>query len=242
MHRLADLIRTRILPATFTALGVALVTGGLLAWTDPTVAGAPTGSPSAVVQTPLPTPRPATPAPSRPPGSGAPSPSAGPTVPPDRTASRVAVPALGIDLPVIRPPNDDYPVCDVALFLEELGQPGEGRAIYVYAHARTGMFLPLLEASLVRDGASMLGMVVQVWTTDEQLFLYEITEVRRHQLDLNDAVAADHEQLWLQTSEGPRDPSGRLTPKLQVVAEPLSNGPAPDPQDAHPTAEPRVCA
>ncbi len=124
------------------------------------------------------------------------------------------------------------------MYIRELGQPGEGRAIYLYAHAREGMFLPLLRQSEVRDGAGMLGMVVQVWTNDEQLFLYAITEVRRHQTDLDEALNADHEQLWLQTSEGPRG----TVPKLQVVAEPLSSGPAPDPEDAHPSAAPVECS
>ena len=45
---------------------------------------------------------------------------------------------------------------------------------------------------------------------------------------------ADHEQLWLQTSEGPgRAPSG----KLQVVAEPLSQE-ASDHGRAHPKPHP----
>jgi hypothetical protein len=79
-------------------------------------------------------------------------------------------------------------------------------------------------------------MVVQVWTSDNKLFLYEISEVRRHATDLDDAVSADHEQLWLQTSEGPRG----TVPKLQVVAEPLSNGPA-DPAEAQPVPSPVAC-
>ena len=33
-----------------------------------------------------------------------------------------------------------------------LGQPGQGRATYVYAHAREGMFLPLLETSAKAQG------------------------------------------------------------------------------------------
>ena len=123
------------------------------------------------------------------------------------------------------------------MFIQELGQPGQGRATYLYAHAREGMFLPLLTQSEVRNGAGMIGMVAQVWTSDEQVFLYEITEVRRHATDLDDAQGADHEQLWLQTSEGPRG----TVPKLQVVAEPLSNSPADDPADAHPSPRPVAC-
>jgi hypothetical protein len=98
------------------------------------------------------------------------------------------------------------------------------------------MFLPILEASKVNNGAAMLGMIVEVYTSDDQLYLYEITEVRRHQLDLDDAVAATTEQMWLQTSEGPKG----TRPKTQVVAQFLSTGPA-DHDAAHPVAHPVVC-
>ena len=82
----------------------------------------------------------------------------------------------------------------------------------------------------------MLGMVVEVWTSDDQRFLYEITEVRRHQLDLDDALAAPGEELWLQTSEGPKGTPG----KTQVIALPISQEAA-DPTDAHPKPKPVVC-
>ena len=54
---------------------------------------------------------------------------------------------------------------------------------------------------------------------------------------LNDALAADTEQLWLQTSEGPRGTPG----KTQVVATFLSVERA-DPDDAHPKAKPVDCS
>jgi hypothetical protein len=164
--------------------------------------------------------------------------SSSPTPPADRFATRVRVAALDIDLPVIKPEGgaDAYPWCGVAMYIQELGQPGQGRAIYLYAHARAGMFLPILDASLVQNGRSMLGMVVEVWSSDDRRFLYEITEVRRHQLDLDDALSADSEELWLQTSEGPRGTPG----KTQVIAKPISQEPA-DAADAHPEANPVDC-
>jgi len=169
-------------------------------------------------------------------GSGT-VPTASPTAPVDRVATRVRIVALGIDLPVVAPPPADvYPLCNVAMYLDGLGQPGLGRATYLYAHARTGMFLPLLDASLVQNGKSLLGIVVEVWTSDNQRFLYDITEVRRRQTSLADAINATTEQLWLQTSEGPKG----TVPKLQIVAEPLSQEAA-DPADAHPTPKPVVC-
>ena len=134
-------------------------------------------------------------------------------------------------MPVIKGPAG-YPPCDVAMYIKELYQPGQDRAIYLFAHARPGMFEPLLKTR----APDQRGSVVEVWTSDDQLFLYEIVEVRRGQTDLDDAIAADSEELWLQTSEGPKGTPG----KTQVIAKPLSSGPA-DPADAHPDAKPRAC-
>ncbi len=241
MRSLVDRLRTRLLPALITALGVTLVAAGLLTLGGPVDAGG-----TAVVEPGPPTPPTTTPSPeSTPPASIGPSgsPTASPSGEPtasaaDRVATRVVVPALGIDLPVVTPPGDanTYPLCDVAMYIQELKQPGQAGATYLYAHAREGMFLPLLAASQVNDGASLKGMLVEVYTSDDRLFLYEITEVLRHQLTLDAALNATTSQLWLQTSEGPKG-----TPqKLQVVAMPLSEGAA-DHAAAHPTPKPVVC-
>lgn len=160
-----------------------------------------------------------------------PAPTTAPTTPPPATpapatspavASRVVVPALGIDLPVVagnlkvagNPPR--YPLCDVAQYLTSFSQPGSGRTTYLYAHAREGMFLPLLNESLRDDGAAMIGMLVEVHTSGPIWYVYEIFEVKRHAIDLSLAkdVPPGEERLVLQTSEGP---SGTV-PKLQVAA------------------------
>jgi hypothetical protein len=165
-----------------------------------------------------------------------PLPAGWPTATSDRTATRVVVRDLRIDLAVIPPGNEDYPLCGVAMFYPSLGQPGGARAVYLYAHARAGMFLPILDASKIRNGERMLGMIVDVYTSDDFVFRYEVIQVRRHQLTLTDAFAARTEQLWLQTSEGPRGTPG----KTQVVARPFSIDPA-DPARAHPRPRPYVC-
>src|SRR4029077_14420242 len=108
-------------------------------------------------------------------GSGGP-PTATPPVPADRVATRVRIAALKVELPVIKPPPG-YPVCNVAMYFGDMSTPGAGRSVYLYAHARVGMFLPLLNASLVQNGKKMIGMIVEGWTSDDQCFLYEITEV-----------------------------------------------------------------
>jgi len=233
MGDLAEWIRTRILPATVIALGVALLAGGVLSIAAPVTAD-PLSNPPPTAVSVVPTGGPRITLPTASAG-----PVASPSIPADRVATRVRIAALKIDLPIVKPaggPNA-YPQCDVAMYIQSLGQPGQGKATYLYAHARTGMFLPILDASLVQNGKSMLGMVVEVWTSDDQHFLYEITEVRRHQLNLQDAIDAPGEELWMQTSEGPSGTPG----KTQVVAIPLSQESA-DHVDAHPVAKPVDCA
>lgn len=160
------------------------------------------------------------------------------TFPPDRVATRIVIRRLDIDLPVMLQTDNygTYPLCDVALYQPLLGQPGQGRATYIYAHARAGMFLPLLTASENDNGKRLLGMTVEVYTSDDWRYLYTIAEVRRHTLDLDDAVNATSERLWMQTSEGAHG----TVPKLQVVADFLSAEKT-DPKSAHPDAHPRIC-
>jgi len=231
MRSLLAWIRGRLLPALVTAAGVALLVAGLLTYQDPpeAVAVAPSPAPSAsATEPPLPS---LLPIPTLTPPSS-PAPSSGPIA--ARLASRVVVPALRIDLPVVKPPNDPdhYPYCDVAEYLPQLSQPGLPGTTYLYAHARKGMFLPLLETA----DRTMLGMLVEVYTSDNLVFLYEITRVLRNQASLDVAFEATEEQLMLQTSEGPRGTIG----KTMIVARPLSVSPA-DPKAAHPTPRPVAC-
>lgn len=223
----------RITSAILTAVGVVLVAAGLLTYTQP-VAAAPVSSAGPVASSvpgglqtlePLATLAPA--------ASAAAA---------NRVATRVLVPALGIDLPVIKQPGspDSFPPCNVAMYITQLHQPGQPGATYLYAHARTGMFLPILNASLVNNGKSMIGMLIEVYTSDNMEFLYEAVAVRRHVLDLDSAFATTDETLWLQTSEGPKLPDNQIGPKVQLIAKPLSSGPA-DPAAAHPTPHPVFC-
>jgi hypothetical protein len=154
------------------------------------------------------------------------------------------VPALKIDLPVVKG-NDGYPYCNVAMYLhtanaasrDAFGQPGEGRATYLYAHARDGMFGPIYELAIPKKNAKkMLGMLVQVYTSDFRLHLYEIREYRLHVTDLDGPLGADGEELWLQTSEGPKGTPG----KTQLRAFPISVSDA-DPREATPRARPVRC-
>lgn len=230
-------IRTRVLPALLTAFGVTILSAGLLTYSVPVEAGSPS------TPTPTPSPEPSTavaPTPTPlitlpPIGTARPTPSeAVATPPPDRVATRVRVADLDIDLPVVRG-NDGYPYCNVAMYLPALSQPGFGKATYLYAHAREGMFLPLLRTK----GFDQRGLVVDVWTSDDWLFQYRITEVRRDQNvqdGLDDPAAAETEQLWLQTSQGPNRSFGYT----QVIAEPIGSRPA-NHATANPRPRPVVC-
>jgi hypothetical protein len=251
MQRIVDWVCRRLLPAVLTASGVSLLAAGLLTYGTPAQAIAPSPSPVASMAPPasptlLPFPTPG----ASPAASGGPtllplptpgaSPAASPSPAPDLVATRVVVPALKIDLPVVRPPNDPhhFPYCNVAEYVPELSQPGAPGTTYLYAHARDGMFLPLLLQSRSGNGSAMLGMLVQVYTSDDQLFLYEITRVLRHQSARYDRP---EEQLALQTSEGPKEGlPGYTGLVLVVVAQPLSSGPA-DHATANPTPHPVAC-
>jgi hypothetical protein len=228
MNAIAHRFRTRLVPALLTAFGVALLANGLLSYTTAVEPG-PVALPLSSYR-PLPTLNAAV----LPNGNIKNAPS----FPPDRVATRVVIPKLQIDLPVmLQTPNyGEFPLCDVALYQPLLGQPGQGRATYIYAHARDGMFLPLLIASQDNNGVRMIGYVVEVYTSDNYVFLYTIAEVHRHVKDLTDAFAATTERLWLQTSEGPYSNA----PKLQIVANFLSASKT-DPASAHPAAHPRIC-
>ncbi len=159
-------------------------------------------------------------------------------------ATRIEVPALGIDLPVITsPPHEEFPLCNVAEYLSLdriLAYPGLPQTTYIYAHAQKGMFLPLLTASRVSNGAAMLGLWAVVYTDDNQRHVYEITQVIRgvsaDASSLDRPLGATTDQLWLQTSEGSKDSST----KLQVVAQPIGILAASQ-ADAHPPGQGNVC-
>lgn len=224
-----EFIRGRLLPALLTAGGVTLLAAGLLTYTVPVAAEpAPTPSPIPTVAVVTPSPSPQITLP--PIGSATPAP-ATPTPDPDRVATRIRIASLGIDLPIIKGPSG-YPPCDVVMYLSALAQPGQGRATYLFAHARPGMFEPLLRTK----AAGLRNLVVEVWTSDDQLFRYEIAYVLRDQTNLDDATSATTEQLWMQTSQGPNSSFGYT----QVVATPLDVSSA-DPADAHPAPKPRAC-
>lgn len=150
-------------------------------------------------------------------------------------ATRIAISSLKIDLPIVKP-GGAYPLCNVAMYIQELSQPREAGVAMIYAHARKGMFLPLLERSKINNGASLIGATVRVWTSNNLVSTYQITRVRRHVTSLDGVFSIGPEQLWIQTSEGPRGTVG----KLIVVAKRIGSVAA-SYEAAHPTPHPVVC-
>lgn len=251
MSRLIESL-DRLLPSLLMASGVMLLAAGALAYAPATPNGTPAspaggaaGDPlfasSVPVQSALPQPTAAgSPIDIGP--SPAPLPSAS-SAAALGYASRIVIPSLNIDLPVVAgdlqvPGNaDGYPLCDVAMYMPGFVQPGDPGTTYIYAHAQKGMFLPLLRGSLIDGGAQMVGALVEVFTTTDELHLYQISVVKQHATDLSLATQnGTTEQLVLQTSEGP---SGTV-PKLQIAATPVSTVPAQS-VAAIPSAAPRVC-
>lgn len=151
-------------------------------------------------------------------------------------ATRVRMPAQGvlntsIDLPVVRAPNA-YPYCNVAMHMGALNQPTEpsSGATFIFAHARTGMFLPLLKQWQKNRGVNLIGRLVYVWTGNSMVHTYRIYAVKQTN-DVQAAVGDASDRLWLQTSTGP---SFRY-PKLVVKAQRISSAPSTY-AAAHPTS------
>jgi hypothetical protein len=233
-------MRERLLPAILTAAGVTLIGAGLLSYTGSAQAyPLPSADPTMVAASP----GESSPSVTFPPLASAPTTTPAPSGPSDRVATRIVIEALGIDLPVIKPKGSSstYPQCNVAMYIQDppFAQPGSGRSTYIYAHARDGMFGPIYERAILRKNGgpnSMKGMAVEVYTSDDQLFLYEISAVKLHQLNLDVPAAATTEQLWLQTSEGPKGTPG----KTQLLANFVAVVGA-DHKAAHPTPHPVTC-
>jgi len=184
--------------------------------------------------------------------AGSPSPSVLPSPTPaqeadaarDEVPSRIVVADLSIDLPIVSGDlvvtgnAPDYPLCDVAQYLTTYRHPDRiGTTTWIYAHARPGMFLSLLEISEKDDGAALIGSEVEVYSTAGQRYTYRVTEVQRHAVDRSLAlVASEARRLVLQTSEGP---SGTV-PKLQIAADFIEVTPSTT-AESMPSAAPRDC-
>jgi hypothetical protein len=153
--------------------------------------------------------------------------------------TRVVFSYKGINLPVVRQNNSAFPYCGVAMYLVSLHQPAEPGVTMVYSHGRTGMFLPLLLASMNNNGAAMLGKKIQVYTSDSKVYEYTVTNVRRrvsYITGLDSAFSITSKQVYLQTSEGPLTTSSKL-----FVIGTLTGVSDTSYAASHPVAHPYTC-
>ena len=115
---------------------------------------------------------------------------------------RIQIPRLGIDLPIaegdgVRDIQLQKTPETFAFHLPGTAIPGQGSNTYLYAHARTGMFLSLWK--------SQPGDEVLISTPDLKLLRYVIVEIRARVPfdDVSVIQPTSREQLTLQTSTGP---------------------------------------
>jgi hypothetical protein len=218
--------------AVMTAAGITLVLGGLLSY-QVTAETAPTGPPTATVPGETPPAQ----------GSPTPFPTIGPALPTASpsatgTASRIVIPALKIDLAVVQAPQG-FPYCGVAQYVKEFSQPGRPGTTVIGAHARTGLFLPIHDAAQVNNGASMLGLLVLVYTNDARLYLYEVDLVKRFQTnyDITALPPGVTQQLVITTSEDGRDDPHKIMVRAKFLYESAA-----DPTRANPLPHIIICS
>ena len=147
-----------------------------------------------------------------------PSPAASPSpteIPPLPAGYRVALPRLAIDLPIAegdldRDATQQRTPEGYAFHYPRSGLPGDAVNCYLYAHARTGMFLSLWN--------TRLGDEVLITRPDGGVLRYVVTEIhpRVPPDDLSWAEPTPPARLTLQTSTGPHPGD----PRFIVIATP----------------------
>jgi LPXTG-site transpeptidase (sortase) family protein len=141
--------------------------------------------------------------------SGSPGPSVATASPPGLRASRIQITRLHIDLAIVDGDGIDAPIGKAAHYPGS-GWPDGRTNIYIYAHARTGMFLSLWDA--------VVGDRVDLMLVDGSKRSYVVDKVLPKVPP--DAVEylqpTQVEQLTLQTSTGPNEGD----PRFVVIAHP----------------------
>jgi sortase A len=150
--------------------------------------------------------------------STAPAPGSGPSTPTDSSgpgssgvvAARISVPRLGIDLPIVEGDGLDAPMHRAAHY-PGTAWPRGGSNIYLYGHAREGMFLSLWDAQV--------GDEIVLDLVDGTARIYEVTRIDPavpwDAMEVLDPTA--YEQLTLQTCTG----ENHTDPRFLVFASPV---------------------
>lgn len=202
--------RARPAAAGVLVVGVLAVLA-LLVWSgrSPAAVPAATGSPTTPIQSgAAPTGSPS-PSPAGVPSSAAPGEASSPPSPGASVANRIRIPRLKIDLPIVEGDGVDAPL-DSAAHYPGTAWPGGGSNIYIYAHARTGLFLSLWD---VRQGDEVL-----LDTVDGRTVTYVVDEIRpKTPWDAVELLEpTDEERLTLQTSTS----YTATAPRFVVIALP----------------------
>jgi len=124
-------------------------------------------------------------------------------------ATRIVIARLGIDLPIVEGDGVDAPLYKVAHY-PGTAWPGGGSNIYLYAHARDGMFLSLWNAKL--------GDQVVLDLANGAQRTYLVTEIMPKVPwdDMALLAPTPHEQLTLQTCTSYQE----TAPRFVVIAVP----------------------
>jgi LPXTG-site transpeptidase (sortase) family protein len=124
-------------------------------------------------------------------------------------ATRIVIARLGIDLPIVAGDGVDAPLYKVAHYPGS-AWPGGGSNIYLYAHARTGMFLSLWNVKL--------GDHVVLDLANGSQRTYVVTEIMPKVAwdDMALLAPTPHEQLTLQTCTSYEE----TAPRFIVIAVP----------------------
>ena len=129
--------------------------------------------------------------------SGSVASSPGPSGPPGIRAERIQLQRLGIDLKIVEGDGIDAPIGKAAHY-PGTGWPDGGTNVYIYAHARTGMFLPLWDVRIgdeavltLVDGSQRTYVVDEVLPTVPWDALEYLEQTLTEQLTLQTSTSYD---------------------------------------------------
>jgi LPXTG-site transpeptidase (sortase) family protein len=126
-------------------------------------------------------------------------------------ARRIRIERIGISLQVVQGDGIDAPLGKAAHH-PDTGWPGSGTNVFIYAHARNGMFLPLWDAKLGDEVQLDLVTGVTVRYTVSKI----LPEAAWNDLALAQPTPGEKLTLETCTSYGP------TAPRFVVIADPIT--------------------
>ena len=201
-------------PRLLTSVAMIVLVTGVGAAVALALSGWPTAGNEAPVARPGASAGPASPGPASP-GPASPGPASpaatSPVGPVGLRAERIKVERLGIDLPIVEGDGIDAPL-DRAAHYPGSGWPDGGTNIYLYGHARAGIFLPLWEAQV----GDRIVLALSDGTSRDYEVARVVPDAPWNAVSYLDPTP--REQLTLQTSTS----NGATDPRFIVIAYPAS--------------------